>query len=451
METSDSSRAARQPRRRRVVIGAVALAVVMAGALTVTAWHNRGGKPDTKSGGDARVATAVVARTDLSNDQTLDGTLGYGRATTVKGGRAGLITWLPATGTTVRRGEPLYRVDNVPVPVFYGSTPLYRTLEARGTTGPDVKVVADNLRKLGYDIGAQPTVGTWIAQEPVTPGEPGTGRTAGGAAQGTAGSATQTAPPDTTGTTTSTPPDTTGTATSTPPDTTGTRTSTPSGSTPSTRAPVQVKRGDGVLTSSLVAAIKRWQQSAGMPPTGVLGVGDLSVLSGAVRVESVQAQLADAADGTVLTVTSTVKSVTVPVEAGEAGSMKRGDSVAVSLPDDSTTQGTIIAIGNTVQRSDSEGGSGPGQPQLTVGIALRDTAAVRKLDSAPVRVRFTSETRKDVLSVPVGALLALREGGYAVQLPGGRLVAVKTGMFSKGLVEISGSGIEAGTKVVTTS
>ncbi|MFF3817209.1 peptidoglycan-binding protein [Streptomyces bluensis] len=429
METSDSSRAARQPRRRRVVIGAVALAVVMAGALTVTAWHNRGGKPDTKSGGDARVATAVVARTDLSNDQTLDGTLGYGRATTVKGGRAGLITWLPATGTTVRRGEPLYRVDNVPVPVFYGSTPLYRTLEARGTTGPDVKVVADNLRKLGYDIGAQPTVGTWIAQEPVTPGEPGTGRTAGGAAQGTAGSATQTAPPDTTGTTTS----------------------TPSGSTPSTRAPVQVKRGDGVLTSSLVAAIKRWQQSAGMPPTGVLGVGDLSVLSGAVRVESVQAQLADAADGTVLTVTSTVKSVTVPVEAGEAGSMKRGDSVAVSLPDDSTTQGTIIAIGATVQRSDSEGGSGPGQPQLTVGIALRDTAAVRKLDSAPVRVRFTSETRKDVLSVPVGALLALREGGYAVQLPGGRLVAVKTGMFSKGLVEISGSGIEAGTKVVTTS
>ncbi|GAB2956525.1 hypothetical protein GCM10023080_014720 [Streptomyces pseudoechinosporeus] len=438
METNDSGRAARPPRRRRVVIGAVALAVVMAGALTVTAWQGRDGKPDTKAGSDARVATAVVTRTDLSNDQTLDGTLGYGRATTVKGGKAGLITWLPATGATVRRGEPLYRVDNVPVPVFYGSTPLYRTLQARGTTGPDVKVVADNLRELGYDIGAQPTVGTWIAQEPVTPGEPGTGQTAGGAGQtpegagqGTAGSATESGPPDATGTT---------------------RPSALSGSAPSTPAPVQVKRGDGVLTSSLVAAIKRWQTSAGMPPTGVLGVGDLSVLSGAVRVEGVQAQLADAADGTALmTVTSTVKSVTVAVEAGEAGSMKRGDSVAVSLPDDSTTQGTISAIGATVQRDDSEGGSGPGQPQLTVGIALRDTAAVRRLDSAPVQVRFTSETRKGVLSVPVGALLALREGGYAVQLPGGRLVAVKTGMFSKGVVEISGSGIEAGTKVVTTT
>ncbi|MFJ9585839.1 hypothetical protein [Streptomyces acidicola] len=429
METTDNSRAARAPRRRQVVIGAVALAVVMAGALTVTAWNPRGGKPDTKAAGDARVATAVVTRTDLSNDQTLDGTLGYGRATTVKGAKAGLITWLPATGATVRRGEPLYRVDNVPVPVFYGSTPLYRTLEARGTTGPDVKMVADNLRKLGYDIGAQPTVGTWIAQEPVTPGESGTGQTAGAAEQNTAGSATESGPPDAT----------------------GTRPSAPSGSAPSTPAPVQAKRGDGVLTSSLVAAIKRWQTSAGLRPTGILGVGDLSVLSGAVRVEGVQAQLADAADGTVLTVTSTVKSVTVAVEAGETGSMKRGDSVVVSLPDDSTAQGTVTAIGATVQRSDSEGGSGPGQPQLTVGIALRDTAAVRKLSSAPVQVRFTSGTRKGVLSVPVGALLALREGGYAVQLPGGRLVAVKTGMFSKGVVEINGSGIEAGTKVVTTS
>ena len=71
----------------------------------------------------------------------------------------------------------------------------------------------------------------------------------------------------------------------------------------------------------------------------------------------------------------------------------------------------------------------------------------RGLNSAPVQVRFTSETRKGVLTVPVGALMALREGGYAVQLPGGRLVAVRTGMFSKGLVEVSGTGIDAGTKV----
>ncbi|MGC9538290.1 hypothetical protein [Streptomyces sp. UG1] len=422
MKTSDDTGAARPPRRRRVVIGAVALAVVMAGAVTVTAWHNRDGKPDTEVGSDARVATAVVTRSDLSNAQTLDGTLGYGRTTTVKGGKAGLITWLPAAGTTVRRGEPLYRVDNVPVPVFYGSTPLYRTLQARGTTGPDVKTVADNLRKLGYDIGVQPPVGTWITPQPVTP-RPIT-------ADDSSGQPTTEGP--------GTP--------STPPD------AAPSTPTAPSTSPVRVKRGDGVLTAGLVAAVKRWQTAVGMPPTGVLGVGDVSVLSGAVRVDGVQAQLADAADGTLMTVTSTVKSVTVAVDPAEAGSMRRGDPVTVGLPDDSTAAGTITAIGATVRTGDASGGDDPsGQPRLTVGIALRDTAAVRGLNSAPVQVRFTSETRKGVLTVPVGALLALREGGYGVQLPDGRLVAVKTGMFSKGMVEISGGGISAGTKVVTTS
>ncbi|MER5435152.1 hypothetical protein [Streptomyces sp. NPDC002588] len=428
METSNDTGAARPPGRRRMVIGAVALAVVMASALTVTAWQNRDGKPDKAAGGAARVATAVVTRTDLSNAQTLDGTLGYGRTITVKGDKAGRITWLPAEGTTVRRGEPLYRVDNVPVPVFYGSTPLYRTLNAKGTTGPDVKVVADNLRKLDYDIGTQPAVGTWIPQQPVTPDEADTGQTAGDVEQKTAGSATAGTPPEATGTGQPASPDA---ASSTP-------------------APVQVKRGDGVLTDSLVSAIKRWQTEVGMPATGVLGVGDLSVLSGAVRVDGLQAQLADAADGTLMTVTSTVKSVTVPVEPTDAGSIKRGDTVTVNLPDNSTAQGTITVISTTVKGAEAADG-GSDQPKLNVSVSLPDTAAVRKLNSAPVQVQFTSETRKDVLAVPVGALTALREGGYAVQLPGGRLVAVKTGMFSKGVVEISGSGINEGTKVVTTS
>lgn len=56
-----------------------------------------------------------------------------------------------------------------------------------------------------------------------------------------------------------------------------------------------------------------------------------------------------------------------------------------------------------------------------------------------------------MLTAPVGALVALSEGGYAVQLAAGGLVAVKTGMFANGWVEISGAGLSAGTEVVTTS
>ena len=52
---------------------------------------------------------------------------------------------------------------------------------------------------------------------------------------------------------------------------------------------------------------------------------------------------------------------------------------------------------------------------------------------------------------PVGALVALSEGGYAVQRADAGLVAVDTGMFAKGLVEITGAGLDEGMTVVTTS
>jgi multidrug efflux pump subunit AcrA (membrane-fusion protein) len=52
----------------------------------------------------------------------------------------------------------------------------------------------------------------------------------------------------------------------------------------------------------------------------------------------------------------------------------------------------------------------------------------------------------------VSALLALAEGGYAVEVVGAdgstQLVAVKPGMYADGIVEISGQGIKRGMKVV---
>ena len=66
-------------------------------------------------------------------------------------------------------------------------------------------------------------------------------------------------------------------------------------------------------------------------------------------------------------------------------------------------------------------------------------------------VEVTAELAEDVLSVPVSALLALVEGGYAIEVPDGdgtRLIGVDTGMFADGLVEITGDGISEGLEVV---
>jgi len=83
-------------------------------------------------------------------------------------------------------------------------------------------------------------------------------------------------------------------------------------------------------------------------------------------------------------------------------------------------------------------------------VTIADQGALGSLDAAPVDVDLVSEERKDVLAVPVAALLALTDGGYGVEIVDGdttRVVAVKIGMFAAGRVEISGEGIAEGVTV----
>jgi multidrug efflux pump subunit AcrA (membrane-fusion protein) len=85
-----------------------------------------------------------------------------------------------------------------------------------------------------------------------------------------------------------------------------------------------------------------------------------------------------------------------------------------------------------------------------VTATIADQKKLGSLDGAPVDVDFVSQEREDVLAVPVAALLALPKGGYGVQIVQGgatRIVAVKTGMFAAGRVEISGDGIAEGLTV----
>ena len=57
-----------------------------------------------------------------------------------------------------------------------------------------------------------------------------------------------------------------------------------------------------------------------------------------------------------------------------------------------------------------------------------------------------------MLAVPVTALLALSEGGYAVEVvveDGSRLlIGVEPGLFSDGFVEVAGNGLVDGMQVV---
>jgi peptidoglycan hydrolase-like protein with peptidoglycan-binding domain len=132
--------------RRALLAGA---AVLAAGAVSAAALGLGGrGRAATSTTG-APPATAPVTRTTLIQTQQVNGVLGFGTPVTVNARGHGTITWLPAAGATVRRGQPLYKVDNHPVPLFYGTLPLYRPLRT-GDTGDDVREIEANLAALGY-------------------------------------------------------------------------------------------------------------------------------------------------------------------------------------------------------------------------------------------------------------------------------------------------------------
>jgi peptidoglycan hydrolase-like protein with peptidoglycan-binding domain len=144
----------RRRRRRtgRVVVVVVAALAVAAAATAATGFGLGGfgtSRGDGKGSGSLPPATAQVIRQDLVERRTEDGRLGYGDATIVSDRLGGTLTWLPAVGATVKRGQPLFRVDNTPVVLLYGTLPAYRTL-AVGTEGPDVTQFERNLKALGY-------------------------------------------------------------------------------------------------------------------------------------------------------------------------------------------------------------------------------------------------------------------------------------------------------------
>jgi hypothetical protein len=157
----------------------------------------------------------------------------------------------------------------------------------------------------------------------------------------------------------------------------------------------------------------------------------------------------------VLTVTSTRRVVHVDLKASDQRLARKGAPVTVELPDGTSVPAKIISVGTVAERTAPAEGSGtPGQSKdatIDVEIQLDDLRRTGRLDQAPVMVTMESARRRRVLSVPVEALLALREGGFGVEIvdPAGarRITGVRTGAYGGGRVEITGSGLSAGMKV----
>lgn len=211
---------------------------------------------------------------------------------------------------------------------------------------------------------------------------------------------------------------------------------------------------DQTWTTATTSAVKEWQESLGREETGVVSPGDAVLLPGAVRVAAHPTPVGGGAGGAVLEVTGTNRQVSIDLEATSQSLVTVDQPVEVELPDGSVVPGRITSIGRVAEQAADADDQAPGsesEPTIEVLVALDDPAAGGALDEAPVTVRLVTTAAADVLTVPVDALLALAEGGYAVELVEGgstRLVAVETGAFADGWVEVTSEELAEGDAVV---
>ncbi|MGH9135911.1 MAG: peptidoglycan-binding protein [Acidimicrobiales bacterium] len=194
-------------------------------------------------------------------------------------------------------------------------------------------------------------------------------------------------------------------------------------------------------SQATTAAVERWQEAMGMEETGTVEPSQVVVASGAVRIASHKATVGGGGGGPVFDVSGTERLVTVDLAASRQGLLSVDQAVDVELPDGSRTAGRVRSISNVVEApADQQSG---GEPTVEVVIALDDPAAAGTLDQAPVDVHVTTAAAVGVLAVPVEALLALAEGGYAVERVGAdgttELVGVGLGAFADGFVEVTGT------------
>jgi hypothetical protein len=135
--------------------------------------------------------------------------------------------------------------------------------------------------------------------------------------------------------------------------------------------------------------------------------------------------------------------------------LRRGAPVTVTLPDAVTrTAGTVTAVSRVATMPDPEAANvRTGNPDAAVvdaTIALSRPALASPYSSAPVSVAVTLAEARHVLAVPIGALLARPDGHFAVtvvNVTSRADVPVTTGLYSDTMVQISGPGITAGTRV----
>lgn len=434
----------RARRRARVAaVGAIVL-VGVAVALAILLRSHGKARADAGSGLPAGDTTVAVQRRTLTEHAQVDGTLGYGSTLELYDRIPGTFTWLPSVGSVVQRGGTLFKIDQLPIVLMYGSVPAYRTLKEGVGDGQDVAQLNENLIALGYDpYGAiadyerfSEATAAAVRRWQKAVGLPQTGEVELGRVVFAPSARRVTAVKATLG--------------QDPPG--GEESQSPAGAedTPSSE-PASGKEPAGDKEPSAKEAPKTkspTKEPTAKEPAAKDPSKDASPSKG--TPSGGEPSGAASAGTPVLTTTSTQQLVQLQLEADKQQLAHVGASAPVTLPSGQTVGAHITSVGTVATESSGGEAGGGGSGKATIAVTLTLDRRVPHLDAAPVTVELVQERRRNVLTIPATALIATAGGGYAVEaLQGDRRVEVPVtpGMFADGYVQIEGEGVHEGLTV----
>jgi peptidoglycan hydrolase-like protein with peptidoglycan-binding domain len=219
---------------------------------------------------------------------------------------------------------------------------------------------------------------------------------------------------------------------------------------------------DDHFDDATAAAVQRWWAANGVTvdaaavkvPAGSfivvpggLFVGDAKVAEGTIV----------ARDTIVLDLTTAARQITTTAPVGDS-TFVVGAPIDVLFPDGTETTSNVVTVGNVASSNSNNPNSTPTVP-ITLNVA-EVPAAYDNFVQIPVTLRVVAQQAKGALVVPVSALVALAEGGFAVEVVDAtaadgtdttRLVGVTPGIYADGFVSITGDQLAEGMDVVVPS
>ncbi len=397
--------------------------------------------------------TTVQAETrDLVSFTEWTAQLTAGEPAVIAASGRGTITRTSDVGTTIRAGDVVAEIDGAPVVALYGSVPQFRELDDDADDGADIEQLEANLVALGYDPDGTVTVDDdytyntglmverWETdlgiEEPDTTVDLGqiafiegpsevTSRTAVGsqAAPGQPLLATVTLAES------------------------GFLANPVNTSAVGALADIDVVLADGLVLADLTVddTVVPAVAVTGEPDTERTDAYEVQVPDGAVVVDTVldvfewteagrpthRWELAQGA-------------IELEVDVDNIDEFDVGLPVVVELPDGTLIDAVVDEVGDVARTTQV------GQNAVTVlDVVIEPVEPLTGAFSAgPVTIRVEDEAILGATVIPIRSLIALAEGGHAIDVEGRGLVAVELGTFDDGWVEITNGAVSPGESIV---